>query len=94
MTKRFDVPCQIAIEQSEDHFHAHVELEGDVKLGPGDRVRVHGDPVQVEFGDRICVSRMATVTRAGAAERVWTRFAAYFDFKELYEVSFNPGRVR
>ena len=60
----------------------------------GDQVRVHGDPIQIRFGERVSVSRMATVTRAGPMLRGWTRLAAYFDLKELYEVSFNPGRVR
>ena len=94
IARRFDTPCVIAVEQSEDHFHAHVELDGDVAIEPGDRVRVHGDPIQVRFGQRVTFNRMATVTRAGPLTRAWTRLAAYFDLKELYEVSFNPGRVR
>lgn len=94
MSRSFDIPCQIEVEQTEEHFHAHVELDGDLAIQPGDRVRVHGDPIQIRFGERVNVSRMATVTRAGPLLRGWTRFAAYFDLKELYEVSFNPGRVR
>lgn len=92
--KCFDVPCEIAVEQTEEHFHAHVELADNIQIQPGDQVRVHGDPIQIRFGERVSVSRMATVTRAGPMLRGWTRFAAYFDFRELYEVSFNPGRVR
>lgn len=94
MSRSFDIPCQIEVEQTEEHFHAHVELDGDLPIQPGDRVRVHGDPIQIRFGERVNVSRMATVTRAGPLLRGWTRLAAYFDLKELYEVSFNPGRVR
>ena len=95
MTARiFDVPCRIAVEQSENHFHAHVELADEIAIAPGDRVRVHGAPIQVAFGETAVFERMATVTRAGALGRAWTRLAAYFDLKELYEVSFNPGRVR
>ncbi len=90
----FDTPCVISVEQSEDHFHAHVELDGGIAIEPGDRVRVHGDPIQVSFGERVTFNRMATVKRAGPVERAWTKLAAYFDLKELYEVSFNPGRVR
>lgn len=92
--RRFDTPCVISVEQSEDHFHAHVELDGGIAIEPGDRVRVHGDPIQVSFGERVTFNRMATVMRAGPVERAWTKLAAYFDLKELYEVSFNPGRVR
>ncbi|GGC34718.1 hypothetical protein GCM10011371_22600 [Novosphingobium marinum] len=92
--RSFDTPCRIAIEQSEAHFHAHVELAGDIEIGPGDRVRVHGEPVQVRFGETIEFQRTATVTRAGPLRRGWTRLAAYFDLSELYEVSFNPGSLR
>lgn len=92
--RRFDVPCRIAVEQSEDHFHAHVELANDIAIAPGDKVRVHGAPIQVSFGETRVFERMATVTRASAPLRAWTRLAAYFDLQELYEVSFNSGRVR
>ncbi|NVE94959.1 hypothetical protein [Altererythrobacter lutimaris] len=92
--RKFDTPCLISVEQSEDHFHAHVELDGNLAIEPGDKVRVHGDPIQVRFGERVTFNRMATVTRAGWIARAWTKLAAYFDLKELYEVSFNPGRAR
>ncbi|MBO6527097.1 hypothetical protein [Erythrobacter sp.] len=90
----FDTPCHIAIEQSDEHFHAHVELEGDVAIYPGDSVHVHGAPIQIAFGERASFDRMATVTRAGPLTRAWTKIAAYFDFAELYEVSFNPGSLK
>ncbi|MDA0819344.1 MAG: hypothetical protein O3C52_02135 [Proteobacteria bacterium] len=92
--KRFNVPCEIAVEQSEDHFHAHVELADGIEMQPGDQVLVHGDPIFIPFGRREVFHRTATVTRAGPVERALTRFAAYFDLKELYEVSFNPGRIK
>ena len=92
--RSFDLPCRISVEQSANHFHAHVELEGDVAIEPGDSVRVHGAPIQIAFGETAVFDRMATVTRATPLGRAWTRLAAYFDLKELYEVSFNPGRVR
>lgn len=92
--RTFDLPCRISVEQSENHFHAHVELAEEVAIQPGDKVRVHGDPIHIAFGETAVFDRMATVTRAGPLMRAWTKAAAYFDFKELYEVSFNPGRVR
>ncbi|QZH75070.1 MAG: hypothetical protein JY451_00025 [Erythrobacter sp.] len=92
--RSFDLPCRIAVEQSEAHFHAHVELADNVAIYPGDRVRVHGAPITVSFGESACFERMATVTRAGPLLRAWTKIAAYLEFKELYEVSFNPGRVQ
>lgn len=90
----FDVPCTITVEQSSMHFHAHVELPESVEMEPGDKVRVHGSPISIPFGSREVFERTATVTRAGVAMRLLTRFAAYFDFAELYEVSFNAGRIK
>ncbi|MDR6511193.1 hypothetical protein J2792_002065 [Novosphingobium capsulatum] len=92
--RAFTVPCRIAIEQSPAHFHAHVELEGDLAVHPGDRVRVHGDPVRVLFGQSVVFERTATVVRAGPLLRAWTRLAAYLGLTELYEVSFTPGSLR
>jgi hypothetical protein len=92
--RAFDVPCRIAVEQSEAHFHAHVELAGNIAVQPGDRVRVHGDPIRVAFGENAVFERMATVVRAGPVLRGWTRLIAYLGLTELYEVSFNPGSLR
>lgn len=90
----FDTGCRIEVEQSEEHFHAHVELDGDVSIGPGDRVRVHGAPISIPFGSSATYERIATVERAGPLVRAWIKIAAYFDFAELYEVSFTPRRLR
>ncbi|MEO1222041.1 MAG: hypothetical protein AAFY42_11920 [Pseudomonadota bacterium] len=90
----FDVPCSITVEQSSLHFHAHVELPETVLMEPGDKVRVHGDPISIPFGSREVFERTATVTRAGPMRRALTKLAAYFDFAELYEVSFNAGRIK
>jgi len=91
---RFDTPCVISVEQSEMHFHAHVELADNLAIYPGDSIRVHGAPIQIPFGQSATFERSATVTRARPIERALTRLAAYFDLKELYEVSFNPGRIK
>ena len=90
----FYVPCTITVEQSSVHFHAHVELDGDVEIGPGDTVRVHGSPISIGFGERLTFKRNATVTRAGPVRRALIKLAAYFDLAELYEVSFNAGRIK
>ena len=88
----FETDCHIEIEQSEEHFHAHVELDGDYAIRPGDQVLVHGEPIQIRFGERAEYQRRATITPATALERLWTRFAAWFELKELYEVSFTERR--
>jgi hypothetical protein len=92
-TETFDTPCRIEVEQSAEHFHAHVELDGDIEIQPGDRVRVHGEPIMVAFGESVVFHRNATVQRAGSLRRAWTRFAGHFEMAELYEVSFTPGRL-
>ncbi len=92
-TETFDTACRIEVEQSPDHFHAHVELAGNVEIQPGDQVRVHGAPITIGFGERRVFDRHATVRRAGLLRRAWTRFASNFELGELYEVSFTPGRL-
>jgi len=88
----FDVPCTIEVEHTNEHLHAHVALEGDVPIYPGDRVRVHGTPIHVEYGHSASYQRQATVRRAGWLSRQWTRFLASLEITELYEVSFSAGR--
>ncbi|WP_086608755.1 hypothetical protein [Erythrobacter donghaensis] len=93
-TESFETPCTITVEQSSEHFHAHVELTDEVAIEPGDKVRVHGAPISIPFGTREVFERRATVTRASPLARSLTRIAAYFDLSELYEVSFNAGRIK
>ena len=90
----FDTPCTIKVEHTADGLHAHVELDGGVAINPGDRVRVHGAPVRLPFGERLELRRTATVARANLAERLWTRLTGHLEITELYEVSFSPGRAR
>lgn len=92
--RSFDTPCTITVEQSSEHFHAHVELADDIAIEPGDKVRVHGAPIQIPFGTRQVFERRATVTRASPLARVFTKVIAYFDLAELYEVSFHAGRIK
>lgn len=93
-SQSFETPCTITVEQSSEHFHAHVELDGEIAMEPGDKVRVHGAPIQIPFGTRQVFERRATVTRASPLMRGITKVAAYFDLAELYEVSFNAGRIK
>lgn len=92
-TTRFDTPCTVDLEHSDDYLRAHVELAGGVAIGPGDRVRIHGAPISVGFGERRVVERMATVERASTVERLWTKFAGHFEMTELYELSFTDRIV-
>ena len=91
--KSFDVPCTVEIEQTSETLHAHVVLDGDVQIQPGDEVRVHDAPTGVAFGERLVVRRTATVVRAGPLDRLRARIEGYLELTELYEVSFSDGRA-
>lgn len=93
MSRAIETSCTVDIEQTHDHFHAHVDLDGDFQIGPGDRVKVHGAPIRVTFGQTIIERRTATVVRASWLERAWTKLAARLALSELYEVSFTPRRT-
>lgn len=90
----FDTGCTVEVEHSFDHLHAHVGLDGDVAIGPGDRVLVHGDRIVVPFGGSLRERRMATVFRAFPWERTLTRIKARLALTELYEIGFSPGDGR
>ena len=91
---RFETPCRVEVEHSDAFLHAHVELAGDLPIHPGDKVRVHGAPIHVPFGERRTFERTATVERAGPIARAWTKFCGHFIMTELYEVSFSAGAIR
>ncbi|MGT2435193.1 hypothetical protein ACU4GH_04150 [Bradyrhizobium betae] len=91
--KAFDVACTVEIEQTSETLHAHVVLDGDIAIEPGDEVRVHDAPTGVAFGERLVVRRTATVVRAGPLDRLRARIEGYLELTELYEVSFSDGRA-
>ena len=91
--ERFDTPCRIVVEHTPESLHADLELPDAIALGAGDRVKVHGEAIVVPFGKSVTIDRTATVEIAGPLRRAWTRAAAYFDFAELYEVSFTDRRL-
>ena len=87
MSRTFDTPARIALERTADNLFAHVEL--DVTVGPGDRFRLQGPPIRIDFGEQAQLVRVATVRRASPLRRLWTRLAGHFALTELYEVSFS-----
>jgi hypothetical protein len=91
--RRFDIGCTIEIEQTGESLHAHVSLDGNVDIGPGDVVTIHGAPLRIAFGDCVSLRRTATVVRAGALKRLMTHVAGYLELTELYDVSFSDGRA-
>jgi len=89
----FDVPCTVEVENTFERLFAHVALDGDVRIEPGDEVTVHGDAIRVPYGEKVVIRRLATVTRANWLERALTKAAARLELTELYEVSFSSGRT-
>ena len=87
--KRFDTSCVVKICNTFDSLEAHVELEDDIKIAPGDEVIVHGEPIRVPDGERAEINRTATIVQAGWLERSWTRMTGDLEFMELCEFSFS-----
>jgi archaeosine-15-forming tRNA-guanine transglycosylase len=83
----------VEIEQSSETLHAHVVLDGDIQIQPGDEVTVQNAPTHVAFGERLVVRRMATVVRGSALDRLRAKLEGYLELTELYEVSFSDGRA-
>ena len=93
MSRAFDTLCTVRVEVSATRCRADVDLDGDVPIGPGDRVRVHGAPIRARLGEARSYRRTATVERAGWLRRTWTRLSGHFALTHLYEVSFT-GSIR
>lgn len=91
--RTIEVPCTVEVEHTWASLHAHVDLDGDVEIGPGDSVLVHGAPASVPFGECLTMRCRATVVRANWLERIWTKVLATLEFTELYEVSFTGRRA-
>lgn len=86
---REDVPCTVEINNTFEELGAHVRFNNGVTVRPGDEVLVHGAPISIPYGERATFEREATITRASAIERAWTRATGDFEFMELCEFSFS-----
>ena len=82
--------CTVEVEHSNEALHAHVHLDGEPVIRPGDRVRVNGAPVRVAFGERVVLRREATIAHANRIEQWWAKLTGNLILSELYEVSFTP----
>lgn len=89
--RRLTVPCTVEVSHTFDSLHAHVILDGDIAIHPGDEVLVHGRPVEAAYGEVITERRTATVTQATILERLWTRATGDFEIMERCEFSFSEG---
>lgn len=84
-----EVPCTVEVEHTFESLAAHVVLDYDIVIEPGDEVKVHGEEIRVPYGERATFRRDATVVRAGPVERLWTRLTGDTEFMELCEFSFS-----
>jgi uncharacterized Zn finger protein len=84
-----EVPCTVEVSHRFESLHAHVRFNNGAVVHPGDEVLVHGRPIMAAFGEVIEEDRTATITRASALERLWTRMTGDFGFMELCEFSFS-----
>jgi uncharacterized Zn finger protein len=83
------VPCTVEVSHRFESLHAHVRFNNGAVVYPGDEVLVHGKPIMAAYGEVIEEDRTATITRATALERLWTRMTGDFGFMELCEFSFS-----
>ena len=88
-----NIPCTIEIEQTHEYFHAHVVLDGDVKIQPGDEVLVEGKEIRVPYGETYSERRPAVIKRAGWLERKWTELTGNMEYMELLEFSFSEEKA-
>lgn len=86
---REDVMCTVHVVNTFESLGAHVELDGDVRIEPGDEVLVHGKEIRVPYGETATERRKATITRASWLEKRWVKMTGDLEFMELLEFSFS-----
>ncbi len=84
-----EVPCTVEVSHKFESLHAHVKFTNGAVVHPGDEVLVHGAPVMAPYGEVVTEDRTATIWRANAVERLWTRLTGDLEFMELCEFSFS-----
>jgi hypothetical protein len=82
------VPCELDLEATQDHFHAHARLEG-VMVNEGDEVQLHDAPDHIDLGERRLVRTEATVTQVSFPRRLLVRVLGTTGITELYDVGFE-----
>jgi hypothetical protein len=87
------VMCTVNVVNTFESLAAHVVLDGDVKIRPGDEVLVHGPEIRVPYGETHTERRQATVTRASWIERKWTELTGDMEYMELLEFSFSGEQL-
>ena len=83
-----EVRCAIDLVSTEDHFGAHVQLDG-IEVNEGDSVLVHDAPDHIPLGTIRTMSSRATVQQASLPRRFLTRILGTSEITGLYEVGFE-----
>jgi len=82
-------PGTVEISHKFESLHAHVRFNNGAVIYPGDEVKVEGPEIMAPFGEIVTADRDATIIRASALERLWTRLTGDFEVMELCEFSFS-----
>ena len=90
----WETGCTISVEHTAEALHAHVELDDNTLIGPGDEVLVHGGPVRLPFGEAVTLRRRATVSRASLVTLWCTKLRAKLELTDLYEITFSSETPR
>jgi hypothetical protein len=91
--RELDVFCIVRVSHRFEDLSAHVELEGGLRVEPGDEILVHGAAINPPYGEVRVERRMATVTRASWLERLWTRVTGDLECLSLLDISFSDRRT-
>jgi hypothetical protein len=87
------VMCTVNVVNTFEQLSAHVVLDGDIKIQPGDEVLVQGQEIRVPYGETHSERRQATIKRAGWIERKWTELTGNLEYMELLEFSFSEEKA-
>ena len=82
-------PCTVEVSHKFESLHAHIRFDNGAVVHPGDEVLVKGPEIMAPFGEIVIEKREATIIRASAVERLWTRLTGDFEVMELCEFSFS-----
>ena len=82
-------PCTVEVSHTFESLHAHVRFNNGAVVHPGDEVLVHGRPIKAPYGKIVKEDREATILRATALERFWTKIIGKLEFMEICEFSFT-----
>jgi hypothetical protein len=90
----FDVDCTVRVSNRFEDLSAHVELEENMVLEPGDEVIVHGPAIHPPYGEVRVERRRATIRRASWLGVAWARLTGDLDCLSLIDVGFDARRLQ